>query len=850
MLRLIVAILLSATSFVVAVNPHPPQVLGSETLYDWTFDKDTGGWGGPQNCELAMSNGAMQVKVTAADPYFHSPPVKLDDRIVVRIRMKSIGGSGNGEIFWRPLDGEFGAGKSKWLAITHDGQFHDYVVSLPRTGPVRNLRIDPGLGPAGTVEIDSIKIVRERLHPLTIREVKLTGGEEQVTVFNHAAGPVKATFGAATRSLPPKSKMTFSRPRLPGRSYFEKVDLRVKGTTGGEQLPDAVRTIIVTNSGAPCKWLTLSDGAVSLDVANDGSGARIRRQGKIVGNISPLVWRPPNLIQLKATRKGDAITCTGNGISVELAIKDGTIAVEVQAKKHIEGPVVRAVGYLEQGLVAGVEHLGRGERSSSELDLRGPRSNRFAAPPRHLTMPLMSAVTNLGSLTILWENTKLQPTYASPNFYDGINDHRMSLRGTSITAHIRVGPGYPEERLEDAVLWAVHQQGLPPLPKPLRSPQAQLGLALKGFTDSVIAGGNNTWYHAVVPGLRTMPKAPKPMGDLLSVLLRTGALNATDVTKLQIAPGGSHIRDDSVLLLTGQGEHWLAHFNGHAAAMRKRQHPDGSYRYAGEMAEGHFEDTASGVCARPAFVMLQHAKFTGNTESRAAGIKTLDYMKRFRTPRGAQVWECPLHAPDVLASAYLVKAYVLGFELTGRKDYLNDAVRWALSGVPYVYQWSDREIMAYATTPTLCATKWHSPIWIGLPVQWCGLVYADALLDLLPHDTTLDWRHIAEGITIAAEQMLYPDGPSVGTLPDVFELDMQNRMPADINPTNVIGLRRRLSGEPQGLYCVLENDSRVVAPYPVTVQDGRATINGSGTYQVLVNGTLRSVNGATPIAVK
>jgi hypothetical protein len=849
-LHLIVAALLSATALTAAVNPHPPQVLGAEQLYEWTFDTDAGGWGGPQNCELAVSDGTLKVNITAADPYLHSPPVKLDDRIVVTIRMKSSNGSGNGEIFWRPLDGEFGEGKSKWFTIKHDNQFHDYVVSLPRTGPVRNLRIDPGLGPAGAVEIDHIAIARERLHPLTIREVAVTDTEERVTVFNHANEPVPASFGTAARPLAPKSTMTFSKPRPASTAFAEKVDLTVLASVAGKQLPDAVRTIVVTNNAAKVRWVTITNKDVALDVAADGSGARIRRGGETVGIIAPLVWRPPELLKLDVARHGDSIRCTADSVSATFAFEDGAIAVGIQAKEPVEGPVLRAVGNLEQGLLAGVEHLGRGEKSSSELDLRGPRSNRFAPPPRHLTMPLMTAITERGSLTMLWTDTALRPTYASPNFYDGVDDHRMSLRGTTIKAHIRVGRGFPQDRLEDAVLWAVRKQGLPPLPKPLRSPQAQLALAQKAFTDSVIAGGDKGWYHAVVPGLRTMPKTPKHMGDLLSALLRTGAVTREAAAKLKIAPGGSHIRDDSVLLLTGQGERWLAHFNGHAAAMRKRQLPDGSYRYAGEMAEGHFEDTASGVCARPAFVMLQHARYTGNSDSLAAGIKTLEYMKRFRTPRGAQVWECPLHAPDVLASAYLVKSYVLGYELTGNMGYLKEAVRWALSGLPYVYQWHDREIMAYATTPTLCATKWRSPVWIGLPVQWCGLVYADALLDLLPHDQTLDWRQLADGIIIAAEQMLYPDGPSVGTLPDVFELDTQNRMPADINPANVIGLRRRLDGKPQGLYCAVAEGARVVAPFPVNLVNGKATIDGKGTYQILVNGTLRSVNGATTIPVK
>ena len=106
----------------------------------------------------------------------------------------------------------------------------------------------------------------------------------------------------------------------------------------------------------------------------------------------------------------------------------------------------------------------------------------------------------------------------------------------------------------------------------------------------------------------------------------------------------------------------------------------------------------------------------------AAAVKTLDYAKRFRTPRGAQVWEIPLHTPDMLASAYLVWAYVRGYELTGNEEYLREARKWALTGIPFVYLWSDYPVMLYATPPVYGATNWQAPFWIGLPVQWVGLV--------------------------------------------------------------------------------------------------------------------------------
>ena len=150
---------------------------------------------------------------------------------------------------------------------------------------------------------------------------------------------------------------------------------------------------------------------------------------------------------------------------------------------------------------------------------------------------------------------------------------------------------------------------------------------------------------------------------------------------------------------------------------------------------------------------------------------------------------------DLMASAHLVRAYTLGYEITGDEEYLDLAARWALSGLPFVYQWSDRPVMRYATTPTLCATNYRAPVWIGRPVQWCGLVYADSILDLAEHDETLDWRHLARGILISGEQQQYTGGNSRGLLADSITLGNQELHPYDINPTALVSL---LSGVTAG----------------------------------------------------
>ena len=123
-------------------------------------------------------------------------------------------------------------------------------------------------------------------------------------------------------------------------------------------------------------------------------------------------------------------------------------------------------------------------------------------------------------------------------------------------------------------------------------------------------------------------------------------------------------------------------------------------------------------------------------------------------------------------------------------------------------------------------------------MQWCGVVYAYSLALLSPYDTTLDWRHIAEGILLAGEQMQHTQGEFVGCLPDAFELGNQQKLPANINPSALVSLRLRLRGELDSLSVAADHSHRVAAPFKVKIRNGNAYIDAiEGTrYQVLVDG--------------
>lgn len=816
------------------INPVPRAVI-EETLAEWTFDRDTEGWVAERHCVLQADGGLLKIEAKGDDPYFHRPVDLPGGMLALRIRARS-NAAGPGSVYWT-TDQSPGRGKDKaqHFSLRHDGQWHEYVAEFSAPGRLTDLRIDPGAA-AGRVDIDWIRLVRREPHPLAIERVQVTGDRAYFTVKNHQAQPCDAEIQGARRTLAGNATVAFEVP-LARHGPLEQVSLEILV----ERFPPLRRTVFVYHPEVKADWIACpsraaprpererqdaasTPDAFALKVARDGSAALILRGGRPAAVLAPLVHCDGRLPALQLVAQTPQLRFEDDGVALGVSAAGNEITVSIHSDTPCEGPVVRVLGGLQQGLLAGVEYLGKGEYSSSMLDIETEEHVRFAPKPLDVTLPLMAFVTDRASVAMTWDDMTLQPVFATPNFFDGTADHRMALRGTKIEAVIRVD----QDRLEESIHWAVQRKGLPPLPPAPRDRQQQYDLCVKALNGPLRT--EKGWGHCVEDHWARHPHA-----DMASTLFRlTG--KAPELPTL--VPGGSHVPNGTIYFVTGRARQWLQHQEHQAQSLMAQQKPDGSYRYDGPYRRGHFEDTASGVCARPAALLLEHAWVTGDAGALAAGVRALEYMKRFDTPRGAQVWEIPLHTPDQLASAYAVWAYVRGYELTGKPEYLREARRWALSGVPFVYLWGRYPIMLYGTPPVFGATHWKAPNWIGLPVQWVGGVYAYALTMLAPHEKSLDWNHLARGILIAAEQMQYPDGPYAGLLPDSLHLETQERRPWRINPCALVSLRMALDGEVDFLSVAVEGKHRVAAPFPVNIRNGQAHIRAKAglTYQVLING--------------
>ena len=799
------------------INPTPRPVL-RETVAAWDFAKGTRGWTAEARCEVASSEGRLVVRTTGKDPYMHTRVDLAGGEMVLECRARSTA-AGPAQIYWTteqsPRRGE---DKASGFEIVHDGQWHEYSVPFSAPGRLTDLRLDPA-DEAGLVEFAWIRLVRQTLNPLAIERVDVDRGAARFTVKNHDRQPRRFSAAGRTAWLEAGASQVFTIP-LRRSGPVENVAF----SASSEGLPEVGRSIFVYHDDLAPEWLELALAGGKLQIAPDGSAGRILHADQPVAVLAPLVHCEGRAARLAAAMTPEGIAVRGEGIDLAIAVSGSEIHFSIRGAQPCEGPVVRVLGGLEAGLLAGLEHLGRGEASSTRLDVETEAHLRFAPDPLLLTMPLMSIVTDRAAVSLAWDDMRLQPVFAAPNFFDAASDHRMALRGTKIEAVVRVA----RESLAEAIVWSVKRRGLPPLPEAPRTSRAQEALCLEGLNGPLKTGDG--WGHCVED---RWPR--RYFADMASTMFR---LTGSVPREQKLVFGGSHISNPCIFLLANQAAEWRQRRLLQIDGILKRQQADGSFRYSGEYGRGHFEDTASGFCARPAVELLEDARITGDQRALDAAVRTLEYIKRFQTPRGAQVWEIPLHTPDQLAAAYLVWAYVRGYELTGNAGYLAEARRWAISGVPFVYQWSRYPVMLYGCVPVLGATNWRAPVWFGLPVQWVGIVYAYALAMLAPYDDALDWNHLAWGILLAGEQMQYPGGEYAGLLPDAFALRAQERRPWAINPCSLVSLRRVLEGKLDGIAVAAGGGHRVAAPFPIRIEGDQAVIEAiaGAEYQVIIDG--------------
>jgi hypothetical protein len=550
----------------------------------------------------------------------------------------------------------------------------------------------------------------------------------------------------------------------------------------------------------------------------------------------------------------------------------------------------------QQGLLAGLEYLDN-EPSSSEADLVGPEAKRQVPANHKVTFPLMTVLKDGRYGGLIWDHSaQYCALYDSPDRLLGTGGHVMGIlfpgcdgfnrregsvmpmrpetlaagRPLVLKGHLIGGTG---ASVVPALQHYVKLRGLPkPAPSGCDLP-AYVSRTAQSWLDSKVREGN-LYRHAVWQGFGAQPAADAALymdwlaGQTPDAELRQrlgeaarGALSAVRPQSFNQS-GVSHVRYPVQSLVYGGVADNVAVAQNQARGLLRRFAEDGSIPYRSspgreDYGRTHFAPDANGLTAQVVQTLLEAAVFSGDRDLIAQAVQRLRGLDKFRhtVPRGAQTWEVPLHTPDILASAHLVRAYTLGYELTGEKAFLDQAIYWAWTGVPFVYLvtpvgFPDRP---YGTIPVYGATAWRAPVWLGRPVQWCGLVYADALYRLVRHDADGPWKQLADGITSVGIFYSWPsaDKDRQGLLPDVWEMLAQQRAGPAINPGTVQANAVRFFGQPSLYDCrVFRLKNGLVTVHapgdirPDETKAGRMAFKVQGwprdPYYVLANGLTRA----------
>ena len=502
-------------------------------------------------------------------------------------------------------------------------------------------------------------------------------------------------------------------------------------------------------------------------------------------------------------------------------------------------------------LFPGLEFLESGERSSSTRDAAPPLDNRLVPHPCKITVPVLAVEMQKTLVGIIWnpletwdgENQMLSAIFASPNWHQRQKNHALGVFLPTIPTwvqenHTEASIPYPllssrpvsikteiivdgHASILDAMAHWTDAYGTPKPLQPPRGDEEEVLLSRHGFMHTTWDENTRKSRHCVdwaahnEPGFGTLL-----WYDYLATKdeqVKERVQEITSSTLADAGPGGLAARGSCHILrwefpfYIGSLDAALAYMEAETQQRIATQASDGSWRWHPTNEKtailGKAGEAVLGTCAESALLLLKHARITGNKASRKAGLKALEFMKQFSLPRGAQMWECPMYQPDVLAAAHAIGAYVEAFELTQEKRHFKQATYWAETALPFLYHWHlpDRPGMHFASIPVFGTTFYTHP-WFGVPVQWNGLVLAYYLQRLNQHAEDERWHQIAEGITVSAMYQQWDDGEHKGTYPDGFYGFCTEGKGPHLNPEDIMVNFYTLRGLDPNIKTVITGD--------------------------------------------
>jgi hypothetical protein len=513
-------------------------------------------------------------------------------------------------------------------------------------------------------------------------------------------------------------------------------------------------------------------------------------------------------------------------VAFDFALEPGAKCIacryEIAAHKPVrllafDGPMLYVL-HRDEAVFPGLEWLVGDELSSSNLDIAQshPDRIRYVVHPNYVTIPAIGVHSPQGTVGLLWDphqkwdgkRNRPSVVFDSPDRSENQRSTLMGLflptvpefvdpntRQASPKKPYLLEPGktlrlecqiYADGTATDA-LSAVDQwaklHGFPrPAPLPHGSYPGEIEFSMQSYLKSLWVPEEKTWWTSKGGGMMsTKDRGRAYVADLLlgEMLSPTAAVRrqchdrALEVLRIL---GGPPRLDAQ--RFPGRLDVALADATAAAGLIVSRD-DDGAWRFNADQAGtgpfvgldyhelGKNGAAEVGLCAARTTQVLRYARITGDWEAYRPMVKTLEFMERFTVPRAAQVWEVPVHSPDILAAAEAVEAYLEAYRFSGDRRWLRDAIAWARRGLPFVYFWDHRErpFLIGASIPVFGAS-WMQASWFGRPVQWNGLRYGEALLELAQYDQSYPWWQIATALTHSAIYQQDAEGENAALWPD------------------------------------------------------------------------------------
>lgn len=469
--------------------------------------------------------------------------------------------------------------------------------------------------------------------------------------------------------------------------------------------------------------------------------------------------------------------------------------------RYIRGPWLK-VGEASFGtskddsMFPGVDWPVADEWSSGIDWFKDPWALRTVPHPYKVSAPLMALSFEGTGIGLAWDPNQVatrwfnyrthrpQPVFATPNFIDRMNNNLMGIMIPDATIEGFENEVVATQPLElkigqmihfDAEIWLsegnsldvmvdwVKRHGLPE-PSPSRWSYAETLDRIAGAYDS------NLWHEGEGFGIkqrvedRIRPSVPSWMNRYLKE--NKGSSLARELQKkvdwCKSQTGFAETRNNSVImsnrqkrgdeLISIQREDGSFYFDPTGRHYRKDD-----FIIATSFIEpmGHVHDTALDIVMLPALELLDIAQNTGMKKYEEAAQKALDYCMTMERPEGGDFWETPLHAPNLLAAGHAAVAYYEGYKTFQEERYLEKAIYWIRTLLPFTHLWEPNDIeMLYNTKPVLSSSDWYFANWVRDHVQWEVLsVFTSSASrgirwDQIDRD--IDWKRYHQGITNAA----------------------------------------------------------------------------------------------------